>query len=235
MFRHLEPLDSKRHANLRYRPAQSYEFAKGLKAAPLSVSETVLAARDYPVVFTEGDEVLPMALLAANPEISPYIDDQGTWRGGYVPAHIRRYPFILGKTDSPDRHVLMIDKDSPQLTTEEDEGELLFVEGAIPENGVVARAQEFLVRFLREIEETRKFLQPLQDHSLLVPRNITVKRDGEEKVVLTGFRVVDVEALAKLDAETARAWLQSGLLGQVFAHLHSLNMINRLFSAAAGP
>ncbi len=47
----------------------------------------------------------------------------------YVPAHVRRYPFILGNTDEPETFAIMLDREAPHFASHE--GELLYgVDGA---------------------------------------------------------------------------------------------------------
>ena len=232
MFRNLEPLDRARHAGLCYRPAADYRYAGKAVAAPLTLSEVVLASRDCPVVFSEGDEITPLALLGLEKDQNACVDAEGRWIGGYVPAHIRRYPFMLRRTDTPGRHVLLIDRDAPQLVENDDAAEPLFVDGEIPDAGVIARARAFLARYEEEMRQTRALLAPLAEAGLLLSRRLTVEKDGSERVIARGFRMVDTEALGSLDPRTAGAWLRSGLLGQVFAHLHSLRALDRLRSSS---
>ncbi|MFC2992565.1 SapC family protein [Halomonas tibetensis] len=229
MFKTLETLDTQKHADLHYRGVPGYVFAKEISATPLSASEVVKASRSLPVVFSSGDKVLPMALLSVAKESHPCVDEQGNWLKAYIPAHIRRYPFVLGETGEQGRFVVMIDRAADNfLETAEQGAEPLFQDDKPPEGGIVERARKFLVQFQRELEETQKFLAPLAEHDLLVERQVTLNRNGEQEVAVRGFRSVDAEQLAKLDDATLASWARSGLLGVVYAHLHSQENVQAL-------
>lgn len=227
MFKNAEVLDSKRHAKLSYRPVTDYSFASGLTAAPLAASEVVPASRDYPIVFSSDENVVPMALLSLSKEGNSLVAEDGSWKGGYIPAHIRRYPFVLGETKEEGRYLVMIDRDAPQFGGG-DGAEPLFDDGKPKPEGIIERARTFLESFQRELKQTQQMLKPLADSGILVARSVTINRDGQQSVAVSGFKAVDPEALAKLDDATVGTWLRSGLLGQVFAHLHSLQSLNRL-------
>ena len=101
MFKNLETLDAENHKNLRFAPANDFSFAAELSSAPLSASEVMEAARAFPIVFTTDGPLLPMALMSVEEGKNVFINENGEWQASYVPAHIRRYPFILGDTDTP--------------------------------------------------------------------------------------------------------------------------------------
>ncbi|WP_440998153.1 SapC family protein [Arhodomonas sp. SL1] len=232
MFDNLEALNPERHSGLRYQSVSGFSFARGVPSAPVAGSEFPKAAREFPIVFTaEGQRLRPLALLTLQKGQAPFIGEDGQWQADYVPAHLRRYPFILGETGEEGRFVVMIDRDAPQLR--EAEGEALFVDGEPPEEGVVARAKRFLLQFQRELEQTEALLRPLEEHGLLVARQFTVTRGDNTEVAVSGFRMVDMERLAALDDATLAGWVRSGLMGLVHAHRHSLENAQRILARQA--
>ncbi|MGM0983723.1 MAG: SapC family protein [Pseudomonadota bacterium] len=227
MFDNLDALDSRRHGDLTYHPVADYRFAQQVTSAPLAISECQQAARCFPVVFAKGDTgVSPVALLSMRKGDNPFVDSEGQWRADYLPAHLRRYPFILGETDEQGRFWVMIDRQAPHF--EGDEGEPLFVDGQEPENGVVQRAKTFLVNFEKELRQTRELLKPLDTHGVLVERQFTVNQAGKQEVAVRGFYMVDEEKLKALDDATLAKWVRSGLMGLITGHLQSLDNANRV-------
>ncbi len=224
MFKALEALDTQKHAELCYRGVAGYAFARKVSWAPLACSEMVQAAREMPVVFTTGEAVRPVALMGLKRDTNAFVEADGAWRGRYVPAHLRRYPFVLGETGKAGEFVVMIDRDAPNfsLPDEEVEGALaMFADEAPQPGGIVEQARAFLLEFHRELQQSERFLAPLKAHDVLVERQLTLTRNGRQEVAVNGFAMVDVERLKALDDATLAEWARSGLLGLVTAHLHS--------------
>ncbi|MBV8237465.1 MAG: SapC family protein, partial [Sphingomonas sp.] len=95
----LEPLSSELHANYRIRPANVAPFLRGQHAIPLTVEEFPLAQRFMPIVFSAGEDPVPLALMGLNEGVNVFIDADGklTEENFYVPAYVRRYPFMLAR------------------------------------------------------------------------------------------------------------------------------------------
>lgn len=228
LFRNLEVSDPATHGSLRYLAAQNFEFARRLTTAPLIADEVVAASRDYPVVFTDDGRSLPVAVMSLDRLRSPLVTDDGRWLGGYLPTHLRRYPFILGDDPAAGRFALMIDRDAPQFTTDPDLGEPLYVDGQPPEGGIIRRARQMLASYMRGVDDTARLTRPLQESGILVPSSLTRTRDGRSELAVGGFRIVDRTALLNLPDATLGRWLRSGLLGLIEAHCNSLDRVSRL-------
>ena len=88
----LEPLNSVTHANYRIRGLnQMPEFGKA-HAIPATVEEFALLQRHYPIVFSTGDNPVPLALMGLNEGINVYLDENGRNEDIhlYIPAYLRR-------------------------------------------------------------------------------------------------------------------------------------------------
>ena len=94
------PLTPSTHGKIKVRADRDFLFAKDTNAVPLTTPEFVLAARHYPIVFV-GDELVPTAALGFRPDQNLFVSEDGNWeRRCYIPAYVRRYPFILlGRQD----------------------------------------------------------------------------------------------------------------------------------------
>ena len=83
----------------------TYPFARSLNSVPLLGSEFAVAARDFPIVFAGADtgHPMPAALLGLARDENLFVDADGRWADGvYVPAFLRRYPFVIAeKADRP--------------------------------------------------------------------------------------------------------------------------------------
>ena len=229
MFKNLEPLDSEKHANLKYKPVKGFAFASKLPLSLLGGSEVAEASKSFPVVFPEKDSknvpMLPMALFSFKLDENPFVGEDGQWKADYIPAHIRRYPFIFAQIPEKDNQfAVMIDKDAPQF--DEKEGEPLFDDEKKP-GDIIKKVQTFLSSLQQEFDKTVQIVSLLEEHDVLVSRVFKITK-GEKSRSLRGFRVVDTVKLAKLDDSTLALWVRNGLMGIIFAHLHSLNNIKRI-------
>ncbi len=229
MFKNLEPLDKKKHAALKYRSVNKYAFASRIPFTFLGGTEVSEAAKVFPVVFPEKDArnmpSLPMALFSLKKNDNPFVSDDGDWQADYMPVHFRRYPFIFAAVPGQkNQFALMIDKDAPQLNTEE--GTPLFDESGEPGN-LVIKARDMLGNFQQDIDRTTRIVSLLEDKQVLVPKQFKVKK-GEKETALRGFRVVDTQKLVELDDFVLAEWVRNGLMGIIFAHLHSLSNIKKI-------
>jgi len=97
-FNDLMPLNSRDHKNYRSRMIDSAPWLSKAHAIPLTVDEFVQAQRDFPIVFSSGENPLPLALMGLNEGVNTFVDESGkVTEQVYLPAYIRRYPFMLAK------------------------------------------------------------------------------------------------------------------------------------------
>jgi hypothetical protein len=223
MFENAVVLDSKIHGDHKTLPINDYSYARNALSIPLSVSEIGQASREFPIVFAASGKLVPIAQMGFQADGNIYIDHDGKWTAKYIPAHIRRFPFVFGENTTAGQYTIMVDANS--ISTK-GEGERLFDNGNIPDGGIVDRARTFLSEFQRELNQTENLLKPLQDADILVPRTITI-REGDKVIGhVRDLRVVDREKLAALDDATLAGWVRSGLMGVILAHLQSLDNWN---------
>ena len=225
MFENVEPLDRSRHGNLRLAPARGYAFARGLTTVPLSYGELSRASKFYPIVFPAGDQVVPHVLLSLKQGENTFVGQDGEWIVPYVPAHIRRYPFILARTDEEGNYAVCVDPRAPHLSS--DEGQPLYTEEGEPSD-VLSRAMEFLKRYQREMSDTEWLFTNLQGRGLLSEKVLTVGRGEQQQAAIRGFRAVDTDRLAEMEDSVLVDWVRRGIMGLVYAHLHSLDNVREL-------
>lgn len=223
MFENTIAVDSKVHANHRLKRSKTFAFAKNVLGAPLAASEVIKASREYPIFFPTSGKFLPVAQMGYRKDGNLYLDKNSQWTARYVPAHLRRFPFVLGEKKEASEYLIMVAKD--RISTNAD-GDRLFEDGSIPAGGAVDRARTFLTDFHNELTNTEALLKPLQDADILVPKVYKVEDDGKLLGTVTDLQVVDAEKLAALDDVTLAAWVRNGLMSIVIAHLHSLDNWN---------
>ena len=220
MFDNLEALDSDKHSDLRFTQAGDFGFASGLASAPLSASEVVAASKCFPVVFSTEGPLLPLAMLSVKEGVNSFVDGEGKWEAPYVPAHVRRYPFILGNTDTPENFTIMFVPGAPHFA--DPGGEALFT--ADGERGpTMSKVVDFLTAFQQEIAATEILLAPLEESGVLSVQRLELADFEGKTTSIEGVRAVDREKLTALDDKTLAGWVRDGMMVMIDAHLASLN------------
>lgn len=217
--------EAHRHLKLAPQP-RPFDFARETNSVLLAATELPQAVMDMPCVFieTEGQHALA-ALVGLRDHENLLVQDDGTWqRGAYVPAFVRRYPFVLAETAGGSEFTVCLDQACPGLNA--DEGQALF-EPDGSESAWLDGVKTFLVGFRQEMEASREFANALAELGLLQERAIEYELQGQ-RASLSGFKTVDEAKLRVLPPAELERLLAKGWLGLVYAHLLSLNQVQRL-------
>lgn len=223
-------LDRERHRHLRVSTdALDFAFAAQVNSLPLAAAEFSRAARDYPILFAgaEAADAVPAALLGLRANENLMVDAESEWKAdSYVPAFLRRYPFVLAeKPAGAEGFNVCLDEAWPGLGAEE--GEPLFAEDG-SNSGVLDGAVKFLQEYQAHLQHTRAFTARLAELDLLIPRTIQVQPANGKAFALDGFFVVDEERVQALKGKPLHELLKSGYLGWIYVHLMSLSNVERL-------
>ncbi|HZL59265.1 MAG TPA: SapC family protein [Stellaceae bacterium] len=230
-YKNPQLLTAERHQSFGLRETVDFGFARDTNSVPLGANELFPAHFSFPVVFTESNPPLPVAVLGVGANRNSFVDDKGGWRdAAYVPAYIRRYPFILATGIAPGQIHLAIDEAAGSLT--KDSGRKLF-EGGQP-SPLTAQAAEFCRAFQAEFDLARAFGEALQAANLLVSKRVDIQQPDGTRQTLKQFRVVDEARYDALPDPAFLAWRRRGWLGLVYAHLLSMRRWQGFGAPAAG-
>jgi hypothetical protein len=231
-YKDLVPLNSKEHANFKTRPIESAKFMDGYHAVPLTVEEFIMASRNFPIIFSASDTPVPLVLMGMNEGVNVFMDDTGKFtQNVYLPAYIRRYPFMLAKLrPDSDELSLCFDPTSDAVGEFKKEGEALF-DGDQPSENT-----KNILKFCEDFEEagarTHAFVEELNKMGLMMDGEVSIQQDGKEQpFVYRGFKMVDENKLKELRGDELRKMNQNGMLPLIYAHLFSLQMMRELFAA----
>jgi hypothetical protein len=219
-------LDRQVHARLRLKPATDLAFAAGMSAVPLLSAEFGDAAREYAIVFVRGtDQSVVPAVLTGKPNgPNVYLDAAGRWNAQYVPAYVRRYPFLTAQT-APDQFTVCIDAACSGFDATE--GAQLFAAEGEP-SPLLQQVVHNLADYQRHAQLTEAFTQRLVAAGVLVDADAKADLANGQAMALRGFCVVDEAHLRALPDSTSKEWLASGDLGLIYAHLLSLGNLLQL-------
>ena len=97
-YKDLVPLNTTEHANWKSRGLDNAKFMEGHHAIPLTIEEFIPASRNFPIIFSSGDNPVPLALMGLNEGVNTFMNDEGRFTNPvYIPAYVRRYPFMLAR------------------------------------------------------------------------------------------------------------------------------------------
>ncbi|WP_019221052.1 SapC family protein [Bartonella senegalensis] len=233
-YKDITPFNKVSHKNLKFAPPSDMSFAKDTHWVPLASSEYFQAALDYPILFMCAEDeqkkrhYTSAALVGLSNDENDYITSDKNWRKDtYLPAFVRRYPFVLAQISNEKELSVCFDQKSGMFN--EVAGTELF-----NSDGSISPFMEERIRFLESfkiaMEKTAEFIDALVDMDLLSQKSINVKNDQGLSAQLEHFWVVDEEKLNKLSASQLAKLHKNGFLGLIFAHLMSTHNLLKILS-----
>jgi len=219
-YRQPELLNHQSHGSLGLRmPERPFEFARRSRALPVTLSEIASAQKHFPIVFSDLENPLPLAVVGTRDDINLFIDENGNWeREVYIPAYIRCYPFALAAR-SNEEFAVVIDRAAESIS---DDPEQPFFGD---DKKVTPRTQaliDFVGRYDAETKRTEQFGQRLKELGLLAGQQVTSKKQSGEEDPVARYVAVESKKLDALDDAVVRELFGQGYLAGIFAHLFSL-------------
>ncbi|WP_375624894.1 MULTISPECIES: SapC family protein [unclassified Bartonella] len=233
-YKDITPINKVSHKNLKFAPPSDMSFAKDTHWVPLASTEYFQAALDYPILFMCAEDeqkkrhYTSAALVGLSNDENDYIASDKSWKTNtYVPAFVRRYPFVLAQISNEKELSVCFDQQSGMFN--EVAGTELF-----NSDGSISPFMEERIRFLESfkiaMEKTSEFIDALVEMDLLSQKSINVKNDKGLSAQLEHFWVVDEEKLNKLSASQLAKLHKNGFLGLIFAHLMSTHNLLKILS-----
>lgn len=104
------PVSRARHTGWFIETKPNYAFSAEINSVPLMAVEFPQAASEYAIVFAGAEnEFLPAVILGVRGNENLFLAADAQWRGKYIPAFVRRYPFVFSR--SGDRFLLCVDEE----------------------------------------------------------------------------------------------------------------------------
>ncbi|MEM7251783.1 MAG: SapC family protein [Pseudomonadota bacterium] len=227
------PVNAERHRDWCVKAGDTFEFAKEVNSVPLTAVEFANAAAEYAIVFSGNDDtIMPVVILGLKPNENMYVEASGRWNARYVPAFIRRYPFVFASDSEGKTFTLCIDEQY-QGCNQEGRGERLF-----DADGTQTQYIQQVLNFQREYQAhfqlTQAFCQKLKELDLLEPMHAMVTLGGERSS-LGGFLGIQRERLKALDGEQLAALAKSDELELMYLHLQSIRNFPAAIERVATP
>lgn len=223
-YQRVVALNDKTHAGLRIRPASSFAYAARTNSVPLLISEFMECAREYPIVFARSESgMIPAVLLGLRDGENLYVGPDGKWDARYIPAFVRRYPFVPGK-GAQGELLVCIDEASECFDTKL--GEPLFAAGK--PTAQLERAMKFLGEFHQSVSATEALGSRLDALGLFRQADSMAQLKDGRQYRLNGLHVIDEGKLRNLDVEVVKELFASNSLALIHAHILSLGNLAAL-------
>lgn len=213
------PLDAKKHLQTGLRKNFGLHFCAPVNAVPINMIEMPQVSHYYPIAFSPDENATPVALLGVRDQENLFVDAAGQWvEDAYIPAYIRRYPFIFSEIAGTDQLTLCIDMNDKVIDNNSDQK---FFDAEGKPTLLSQNALEFCKSYHAAAQQTLGFSKALAASGLLVERQAEINIGGGKRLNFSGFRIVDEQKLAEMPEKDFLEWRKNGWLPFLYAHLFS--------------
>lgn len=220
MYETVSPISASSHGDVSIKPVSNLEFSRGINSIPVVAAEFPSAAQDMAIVFTgDDDALLPVVLTGVKPNENVYLDEDGNWTGRYVPAFLRRYPFIFARSDV-DTMTLCLDEAHSGFNRD-GRGERLFdVDGNRTQ--YLENMLGFVTQYQRQHIMTQAFCKRLAALGLLEAATLNATDAAGETRRLVGFQIINRQKFKGIPDADLLTMFRSDELELCYLHMHSL-------------
>ncbi|MGE0222146.1 MAG: SapC family protein [Acetobacteraceae bacterium] len=219
IYKSAVPVSRARHGDCCVETGGNYAFTGEVNSVPLMAVEFPQAANEYAIVFAgpEG-EITPAVILGVRGNENLFISNNAAWEAKYIPAFIRRYPFVFSKQE--ERFLLCVDEEYPGLNRD-GRGQPLFSTDGKPST-YVDNVLKFLQEYQTQFQRTQAFCQKIKELDLLEPMQAQVTMGTGDRVSLGGFQAVSRSKLKALPGDKLAELAATDELELLYLHLQSM-------------
>jgi hypothetical protein len=145
-----------------------------------------------------------------------YLSEKGAWQAKYIPAFVRRYPFVFSSSDDGKNFTLCIDERFAGCNRE-GRGQPLFASDGKP-SAYTENVLKFLQEYQAQFQRTQVFCRKLSEHKLLEPMQAQVTTQKGDKLSLSGFKAINRDRLKKLAPDALAQLASTDELELVYLH-----------------
>ena len=233
-YKNPQPLSPEQHAGLGVKQVgEPFAFLRTAHAIPVTVTEFGMAATAYPIIFV-GEERAPVAVMGVRQNENMFVRADGTMEPDfYLPAFVRRYPFVFANDNDSDRLLLCVDREAPMVSNQPD----------VPffENGQATEFTNNAIEFCKEFERQRRatveFSAMMTKFGLFEQKSVSFQpRDQQgnevgEQQKIADYWAIDEEKLNNLTNEQYNELRANGALGAIYGHMISFAQLDSYHSA----
>ncbi len=224
----LHPVTRERHRHHSWQWSTRYDFAAGYAVAPIFASELGAAVAAMPVAFVEtAGRYSLFAVTSLLPGQNFFVGADGQWRGRYIPAIFRLYPFRLLRAQDTGTSVLGVDEASGVLDAGGGVGTPFFAPDGTPSSGLQEVATQFR-QYDSLVQRTEVAIAALAEAGIIQPWPLQVSDGKGGFQELTGLHRADEGRMNELSDEAFAALRQAWALPIAYGQLYSTNQVQFL-------
>ncbi len=221
------------HKDIKVRTGYSSAYGDNLMFCMIFPFEFRSVQSCYPILFSKSatdQPLMPVALFGFESGENLFLSDAG-WDAPYIPAMIRRQPFMIGfqqseaNPSSESQRVMSIDTDNPRVNTEEGEA-LFYAHGGRTE--YLQNSAALLESIYEGNEHRQAFVRALENLDLLESISMDITLADGSKNQLLGFYGLNEEKVQALDGDVLGMLSRQGFLMPLFMVLASLSNMGAL-------
>lgn len=198
-------------------------WARRLNHAQIGLSETGVAASDYPVLFmkdSNSGRFRLVALFGFRPDANVFVlNDQ--WQATYLPLKALGAPFHLAGSENS----LCIDEASDLVST--DVGAALFTDDG-EATAELSRIRSMFDHLRQDVDAADDLVAEIVTLGLIRPLSITLDFGDDTSELLEGLYSISPSRLAALDDAAVLALHRRGFLERLHIIINSLGQLNRV-------
>lgn len=221
------PVSRARHGGSSVQAGGDFSFARSVNSVQLMAVEFPAAAAEYAIVFAGNDDaLLPAVILGVRNNENLFLAKDGAWRATYVPAFVRRYPFVFSSSDDGKAFTLCLDESFPGFNRE-GRGQALFGEDGQP-SPYVDSVMKFLQEYQAQFQRTQAFCRKVRELGLLEPMQAQISTAAGERLSLGGFWAVNRGRVKALPGDKLAELAKTDELELLYLHLQSMRNFDGL-------
>ena len=229
-YNNIMALNTIEHKDLRLKIDNNFSIFSNTNALPIAGIEFIEASREHAIAFINYQEegIIPVYILGLRDNENLLLDNNNNWKYNYVPAFVRRYPYIMIEPNEEGQSVVCIDADYGGIN--DPKGELLFTQedGETKATPQLETAMEMLQDFHAQLTRTREFTKRLEEFDLLKEIAPQINLADGREFTIGGIYTIDEDKLLELEDEKALTLYRSGEMAWIYNHLASISNLIRL-------
>jgi hypothetical protein len=234
LYKNVEPLNRQKHKTYGVSTStEPFNFLKDWHFVPAISGEFGLASGSYPIVFL-GERKMPVIVMGLRQGTNLFVSDDGQFDSDhYVPAYVRRYPFVSASNQDDQPSTVCVDIDAEFVVKEN--AERPFFDDAGEPTDYVKQAVDFVSAFEADAKATEAFVERLNALDLLEKKDIKVAnpQDPEKTVTVAEYYGVSEAKFSELSGEQLVEMRGNGDLAAIIGHLVSLQRWERILRRAS--
>ena len=229
-YNNIMPLDKEKHKDLRLKVDNNYQIFSNTNALPIAGVEFIEASREHAIAFInyQNEGIIPVYILGLRDNENLLLNPDNSWKYRYVPAFVRRYPYIMVEPNEEGKSAICIDADYEGIN--DPKGDSIFIQDKdeIKPAPALESAMEMLQDFNTQLERTREFTKRLEEYDLLQEITPQINLADGRDFSIGGIYTIDESKLLELEDEKALILYRSGEMAWIYNQLASLSNLLRL-------